>query len=56
MLLKSIEYFNFRPFLGKQRIEFSASNEKENVTVILGDNTRKIHFRIIVHLVFLRSE
>ena len=39
MLLKSIEYFNFRPFLGKQRIEFSASNEKENVTVILGDNT-----------------
>lgn len=39
MLLKSIEYFNFCPFLGKQRIEFSASNEKENVTVILGDNT-----------------
>lgn len=39
MLLKSIEYYNFRPFIGKQKIEFDNSNSDTNVTVILGDNT-----------------
>jgi len=40
MLLKSIEYENFRPFKGKQKIEFtSPNNANANVFVILGDNT-----------------
>ncbi len=41
MLLKSIEYYNFRPFIGQQRMEFNTPNKDDdpNVTVILGDNT-----------------
>lgn len=41
MLLKSIEYFNFRPFIGEQRInlESDTTDPQKNVTVILGDNT-----------------
>lgn len=41
MLLKSIKYHNFRPFIGEQKIELIDKNSKENskVTVILGDNT-----------------
>lgn len=41
MLLKSIEYYNFRPFMGKQRIDFALPKDENdpNVTVILGDNT-----------------
>ena len=41
MLLKSIEYTNFRPFKGTQRIDFTRPNDKsnENTFIILGDNT-----------------
>lgn len=41
MLLKSIEYYNFRPFIGQQKIEFDIPEDDKdtNVTVILGDNT-----------------
>lgn len=41
MLLKSIEYFNFRPFIGEQRInlDYDENNKDANVIVILGDNT-----------------
>lgn len=37
MLIKSIELTNFRIFAGIQLIEFS-TDDKENVTVIMGDN------------------
>ena len=40
MLLKSIEYKDFRPFKGFQKIEFtSPTKSDENVYIILGDNT-----------------
>lgn len=41
MLLNSIEYQNFRPFIGKQKIslEGNPNNPETNVTVLLGDNT-----------------
>lgn len=41
MLLKKIRYCNFRPFIGKQEIDFIAdfSEDDANVTVILGENT-----------------
>ncbi len=41
MLLKKIRYYNFRPFLGRQEIDFTATPGKEdaNVTVLLGENT-----------------
>lgn len=41
MLLKSVKYKNFRPFIGEQEIILDAPKGKEdaNVTVILGDNT-----------------
>lgn len=38
MLLKSIEFNDFRPFIGKQSINFECTNEK-NVITVLGDNT-----------------
>lgn len=38
MLLKSINYNDFRPFIGNQKINFKCSKEK-NVIVILGNNT-----------------
>lgn len=41
MLLKSIKYHNFRPFIGDQSVILACSNDAsdENVTIILGDNT-----------------
>lgn len=41
MLLKKIRYCNFRPFIGKQEIDFIADfgEDDANVTVILGENT-----------------
>lgn len=41
MLLKSIEYYNFRPFMGEQVVNLDANPAKPdaNVTVILGNNT-----------------
>lgn len=41
MLLKSIKYHNFRPFIGDQKIILSSPNDDldKNVTIILGDNT-----------------
>ena len=41
MLLKSIKYHNFRPFIGDQKIILSSPNDdlEKNVTIILGDNT-----------------
>lgn len=41
MLLKRIQYYNFRPFLGKQEINLTAGPGKKdaNVTVLLGENT-----------------
>lgn len=38
MLIKSLEYKNFRQFKGENKIEFSCDPGK-NVTIILGDNT-----------------
>ena len=38
MLIKSITLNNFRQFKGKQTLEFS-TDDKKNVTVLLGDNT-----------------
>ena len=38
MLLKSIEFNDFRPFIGRQAINFECKNEK-NVIVVLGNNT-----------------
>lgn len=38
MLIKSITLNNFRQFKGKQMLEFS-TDDKKNVTVLLGDNT-----------------
>ena len=41
MLLKSVKYHNFRPFLGDQEIKLVPENhdEDKNVTIILGNNT-----------------
>lgn len=41
MLLKSVSYHNFRPFIGDQKIEFTVPTDTsdKNVTVILGENT-----------------
>ena len=40
MLLKSVEYENFRPFKGVQKIEFTSPDKPEaNVFVVLGDIT-----------------
>ena len=39
MLLKSIKYHNFRPFIGDQEIQLASDNKDSNVTIILGDNT-----------------
>lgn len=41
MLLKSVEYYNFRPFIDKQKIilENDSSKSDANVIVLLGDNT-----------------
>ena len=41
MLLKSVKYHNFRPFIGDQRIDLTATSENPdaNVIVVLGDNT-----------------
>ncbi len=41
MLLRSIKYHNFRPFIGEQAINFVAPVDRSdaNVTVILGENT-----------------
>lgn len=41
MLLKTIKYHNFRPFIGDQKIELMDENYSENskVIVILGENT-----------------
>jgi len=39
MLLKSIKYKNFRPFLGEQYVNLSGINKEKNVVVLLGDNT-----------------
>lgn len=41
MLLKRIRYYNFRPFIGQQEINFlgCSSPDDANVTVILGENT-----------------
>lgn len=49
MLLKSIEFNDFRPFKGKQRINFECSDDK-NVIVILGNNT---HGKSTIILSFL---
>lgn len=38
MLLKSIEFNDFRPFIGHQKINFECKDEK-NVIVVLGNNT-----------------
>lgn len=38
MIIKGIEMYNFRQYVGKQYIEFSTDKEK-NVTVLIGDNT-----------------
>lgn len=38
MIIKSIEMYNFRQYVGKQSIEFSTDKEK-NVTVLIGVNT-----------------
>ncbi|MFW5794724.1 MAG: AAA family ATPase [Bacillota bacterium] len=38
MLLKKIKLKNFRQFIGEQKVEFE-TEEKHNITVILGDNT-----------------
>ena len=38
MLIKSIELFNFRQYIGRQKIEFSLDKNK-NVTVLIGRNT-----------------
>lgn len=41
MLLKSIKFHNFRPFIGDQEVDLSidTDNRDKNVTIILGDNT-----------------
>ena len=41
MLLKTIKYHNFRPFIGDQKIELMDENYSENskVIVILCENT-----------------
>lgn len=39
MLLKSIKYHNFRPFIGDQEVDLSIEDKMKNVVVILGDNT-----------------
>lgn len=39
MLLKSVKYHNFRPFIGDQEIQLASDNKDSNVTIILGDNT-----------------
>lgn len=41
MLLKSIKYHNFRPFIGDQEIKLlpENGNRESNVTIILGNNT-----------------
>lgn len=41
MLLKKIRYNNFRPFLGRQEVDFNPNNENRdaNVIVLLGENT-----------------
>lgn len=49
VLLKSIEFNDFRPFKGKQRINFECSDDK-NVIVILGNNT---HGKSTIILSFL---
>ncbi len=38
MIIKSLEMYNFRQFIGDQKIEFSSDPEK-NVTVLIGVNT-----------------
>lgn len=38
MLLKLIEFNDFRPFIGNQKIDFECSSDK-NVIVVLGNNT-----------------
>lgn len=38
MIIKEIEMYNFRQYVGKQNIEFSTDKEK-NVTVLIGVNT-----------------
>ena len=38
MIIKSIEMYNFRQYVGKQEIKFSTDKEK-NVTVLIGINT-----------------
>lgn len=41
MLLRRVKYYNFRPFIGQQEINFTVSHndDEPNVTVILGENT-----------------
>ena len=40
MLLKSIMFNNFRPFIGQQKVLLTNSDKNDsNVTVLLGDNT-----------------
>lgn len=38
MIIKSLEMYNFRQYIGKQKIEFSTDPDK-NVTVLIGINT-----------------
>lgn len=38
MIIKSLEMYNFRQFVGRQKVEFSTDPEK-NVTVLIGVNT-----------------
>ena len=38
MILHKLEMYNFRQYIGKQNVEFSADPEK-NVTVLIGVNT-----------------
>ena len=38
MIIKSLEMYNFRQYIGKQKIEFSMDPDK-NVTVLIGINT-----------------
>ncbi len=52
MLLKSIEFENFRPFVGKHKLDLSKKDDasEDNIVVILGNNT---HGKTTIALSFI---